>query len=160
MTGVPNDLIPLPTAPYDERPAEIPLDVEECRTALWRCRGNVSLAAGLLKVPPARLRKFISGSPRLVEEQNEARQMLVDTSEDIAYEALTDPENPSRRDQMARFILTSIGKGRGYGSSSSGGANVNLSLPKGNLRIRWADGSSISVDGDDNGDNAKVIDHE
>jgi hypothetical protein len=52
----PTDLMPLPTMPYDERPMSLPLDVEECRTALWRVRGNVTEAAKLIKVHPNRLR--------------------------------------------------------------------------------------------------------
>ena len=159
MSEFPDDLIPLPTMPYEQRPTNLPLDVEECRTAIWQCRGNISMAAQLLKTSASRLRTFVKKSPRLMEEVDEARQQLVDMSEDIAYEALTDGEDANRRDQMARFIMSNIGKDRGYGSGN--GSAVNINLPKGNFTVQWADGSSLSMDQDNNnGDNAKVIDHE
>lgn len=152
MSELPTDLIPLPTMPYDTRPVALPLDVEECRTALWLCRGNVTKAAERLKVSPNRLRNFIRNSPRLVEEQREAQQQLVDIAEDVAYEALTDEADPGRRDQMARYIMTNLGRDRGYGNGNSG---VTLNLPKGRVNIQWADGSSLSAESRDE----KVIEH-
>ena len=130
--------------PYDERPAELPLDVEECRTALWLSRGNVSEAAKLIKVSTGRLRKFVNGSKRLIEEQKEAQEQLLDIAEDVAYEALTDSEDKGRRDSMARFVMTNLGKDRGYGKGDGKGG-VNLNLPgKGTIAISWDDGSSIT----------------
>lgn len=152
MTELPADLIPLPTMPFDERPAALPLNIEECRTALWLCRGNISEAAKRLKTTPVRLRAFVKGSPRLSAEVEEARQQLVDIAEDVAYDALTDEADPGRRDQMARFVMGNLGKDRGYGSGNSG---VTLNLPKGRVQIQWADGSSLSADTRDE----KVIEH-
>lgn len=150
---MPADLIPLPTMPFSERPSELPLDIEECRTALWLHRGNITEAAKRLKTSSSRLRAFIKGSPRLSAEVEEARQQLVDTAEDVAYEALTDEADPGRRDQMARFVMSNLGKDRGYGS---GGSGVTLNLPKGRVQIQWADGSSLSADTTPE----KVIEHE
>lgn len=154
MSELPTDLVPLPTAPYDERPVELPLDIEECRTALWMKRGNISEAAKLIKTSPARFRRFVQSSPRLMEEVKEAQQQLVDMAEDVAYEALTD-EDPSRRDSMARFVMSNLGKDRGYGTANGGGVNVNL--PKGRIRIEWADGSSLSAESMPDGPPEKVI---
>lgn len=138
--------------PYDERPVALPLDVEECRTALWLCRGNISEAAKRLKITPSRLRTYVKNSPRLSAEVEEARQQLVDIAEDVAYDALTDEADPGRRDQMARFVMSNLGKDRGYGSGNSG---VTLNLPKGRVNIQWADGSSLSAETSDE----KVIEH-
>lgn len=143
--ALPNDLIPLPTMPYDERPAELPLVVEECRTALWRARGNVSIAADLLKIPSLRLRNFIKKSPFLTDEQKEARDRLVDRAEEIMYEAMEDGDDPGRRDTMARFVASNLGKDRGFGVPNAG---VTLNLPKGPMTITWGDGSQIT--GNDN----------
>jgi hypothetical protein len=126
--------------PYTIRPVELPLDVEECRTAIWRCRGNISKAAELIKVPSARLRKFVAKSPFLTEEVKEASEQLVDLAEDIVHEALTDAGDAGRRDTMARFVLTGIGKSRGHGSA---GAGVSINLPKGPINISWGDGTSV-----------------
>lgn len=150
MGFLPPDLIPLPTMPYDERPVELPLDVEECRTALWRNRGNISLAAATLKISSSRLRTFVAKSPYLTTEQKEAGERLVDLAEDVAYEALTD-DDPSRRDTMARFVMTGLGKNRGHGSGNNG---VSINLPKGPIQISWGDGTQIT--GNDN-EPAKTI---
>lgn len=148
MTYQPNDLIPLPTMPYDERPAELPLDREECRTALWRAKGNVSEAAKLLKVPSLRLRNFIKNNAFLSAEAEEARQILADIAENNVLDALTDPVDAGRRDSMSRFVLSSIGKQRGYGQNTAG---ITINSPKGPMTISWADGSSVGP---------KTIDHE
>lgn len=132
----------------------MPLDIEECRTALWLRRGNISEAAKRLKVSPNRLRTFVKKSPRLMEEVEEARQQLVDIAEDVAYDALTDEADPGRRDQMARFVMSNLGKDRGYGTGAGG---VNINLPKGRVNIQWADGSSLSAQSEPE---AKVIEHD
>src|SRR6476619_5108550 len=108
----PSDLIPLPTTPYSERPVSLPLDMEECRTALWLVRGNITEAAKLLKTTPLRLRQFVQKSPYLSAEMQEAKDQLVDIAEDVVYEALTDEDDKSRKDTMARFVLGSQGKPR------------------------------------------------
>lgn len=148
MNKLPTDLIPLPTMPYDERPSSLPLDVEECRTALWLDRGNISKAAERLKISPVRLRSFVSKSPRLTEEQNEAREQILDIAEDVVHEALTDEVDASRRDQMARFAITNLGHTRGYGKAGPG-PGVNLSLGRGKLRITWESGDEVQADSDD-----------
>lgn len=153
----PDDLVPLPTMPYEVRPAEIPLDVEECRTALWITRGNVTRAAELLKVPSARLRTFVGKSEYLTREQREAQEQLLDIAEDDVYDALTDTNDPGRKDSMARFVLTNLGQSRGYGSSKPG---VGLNLPGkgGTIVIQWQDGSQITGPSDPENDNGDMID--
>lgn len=132
---IPVDLIPLPTSPYAERPNSLPLDVEECRTALWLNRGNIPDAAEQLKVSPSRLRNFIANSPRLQAEQKEAREQLADRAEQIVVEALWDPTDPQRRDSMAKYVLNSaVGKARGYGTQ---GVGVNIKNV-GPMVITWA----------------------
>lgn len=132
---LPNDLVPLPTTPYEERPASLPLDVEECRTALWLNRGNIPDAAAKLKVSPSRLRNFVQNSPRLLAEQREAREQLADRAEQIVHEALHDEVDASRRDAMAKYVLNSaIGKARGFGAA---GVGVKISNT-GPMIITWA----------------------
>ena len=137
---LPDNLQPLPTMPYEERPSSIPLVVPEVRTAIWRASGNTSEAAKILKVSSSRLRTFIRNSPYLSAEVAEAREILADRAEDIVREALFDESDPQRRDQMARYVLTQIGGSRGFGKNNS--ARVNISNT-GNVIIQWADGSSI-----------------
>lgn len=141
MNEIPNDLTPLPTMPWPERPTELPLVVEECRTALWRCRGNITRAAELLKVPSQRLRNFVRNSQFLLDEQREAHEQLVDIAEDNLYDALTDDVDTSRRDTASWRVLQSLGAERGFAKSTAG---VNLNLPgKGKFTITWEDGTPI-----------------
>lgn len=136
--SVPSDLVPLPTMPYSERPSELPLDPEECRTALWMSSGNVTEAAKLIKVTSIRLRNFIKKSPYLTAEMQEAADRIVDIAEANVYNALTDEQDPSRRDTMSRFVLTNIGKARGWGSGNS--PNVNIKNAGGTIIVQWATG--------------------
>jgi hypothetical protein len=133
---LPDDLVALPTAPWDERPTELPLDIEECRTALWLCRGNITDAAAMLKVKSARLRRFVNDSEYLTREQNESREILQDIAEGNVYEALTDKQDPGRRDSMSRFVLERLGKARGFGSGTAG-ISVGGLKGKGRLLVAW-----------------------
>jgi hypothetical protein len=144
---VPNDLVALPTMPYSERPVELPLDTEECRTALWMAAGNISEAAKILKTTSIRLRNFVKKSPYLTGEMAEAHDRIVDIAEANVRDALTDELDPSRRDTMSRFVLTNIGKHRGWGTASSGGVTVKNSAG-GTIVVQWADGTQLNSDGE------------
>lgn len=137
--GVPDNLRPLPTQPWEVRPDELPLDIEESRTAIWRSSGNITRAAEILKVPPARLRALVKRSEYLLREVEEAREQVVDMAEDVVKEALSDPD---RADAMARFVLSTQGKQRGWGNAS-GGPSVNIKTT-GNVVFQWQDGSMDS----------------
>ena len=140
--NIPNDLVALPTMPYNERPPELPLDVEETRTAIWMANGNVTEAAKLLKVTSIRLRNFIKKSPYLSAEMQEAADRIVDIAESNVLDALNDDQDPSRRDTMSRFVLTNIGKHRGWGT---GAPNVNVkNSAGGTIIVQWADGTQFA----------------
>lgn len=139
--GMPHDLVPLPTMPYSQRPVELPLDVEECRTALWLSDGNVTEAAKRLKINSGRLRNFIKSSRYLSAEQAEAQEQIKDMAEAVVRDALTDTEDKGRQDAMARFVLTGPGKDRGYGT---GAPKVTINNGEGGtINIAWADGTEI-----------------
>jgi len=140
--GIPDDLVALPTMPYPERPMELPLDIEETRTAIWMACGNITEAAKLLKVTSIRLRSFVKKSPYLSAEMQEAADRLVDIAESNVRDALTDELDPSRRDTMSRFVLTNIGKHRGWGSGSGPGVTVKNSAG-GTIVVQWQDGTQI-----------------
>lgn len=134
-TGIPTDLVPLATSPWEVRPADLPLDIEECRTALWETQGNITKAAELLKVSPGRLRTFVKNSEYLTREALEAEEVIKDIAEGNIVEALSDPADAGRRDTMSRWFLERKGKDRGY--STSGGVNINPSGLKGRVMVVW-----------------------
>lgn len=140
--SLPTDLVPLPTMPYSERPLELPLDIEECRTAIWRCNGNVTKAASLLKISSLRLRRFINNSPYLSAELREATDQIVDIAEEVIVEALLDREDKQRRDGMAKFVATNQGRERGWGQKQNG---VTINAPKGGKFVfGWADDTDFA----------------
>jgi len=114
--------------------------MDEVRTAIWMNAGNVTAAAEQLKVTSLRLRNFIKHSPYLLREQGEAREQVLDKAESVVLEALND-EDASRKDTMARYVLSNVGKGRGYGAGNS--AKVNINSQGGNIIVSWADGSQF-----------------
>ena len=140
--NIPDDLAPLPTMPYSERPLELPLDVEECRTAIWMASGNISEAASILKITSIRLRAFVRKSAYLSAEMQEAADRLVDIAESNVKDALTDPNDITRRDTMSRFVLTNIGRQRGWGSGNTGGISVK-NTAGGTIIVQWEDGSKF-----------------
>jgi GTPase involved in cell partitioning and DNA repair len=129
--------------PYSQRPEELPLDVEECRTAIWYCRGNITQAAAILKVPSARLRNFVNKSQYLSREVEEATEQLIDRAEVIVSEALDDEEDKSRQDQMAKFVLSSTkARKRGWGAGSTPSLSVK-NTGSGTMVVGWADGTQF-----------------
>lgn len=150
MSEFPQDLQPIPTQPWNERPDSLPLQVEEVRTALWLESGSIPKAAIRLKVTSNRLRRYINSSPRLLAEQNEAREQLADRAEEVVKEALFDEIDASRRDSMARYVLSSIGRTRGFGQGP--GKQININSEGGNILIQWADGSTLTAPENDDSD--------
>lgn len=128
--------------PWDVRPTELPLDIEECRTAIWLSNGNVTEAAKVLKIPSGRLRQFVRKSPYLSAEVAEAQEQIKDIAEGVVLEALTDLEDAGRRDAMAKFVLLGPGKDRGYGTSAP---KVTVNNTKGGnvVVVGWADGTTF-----------------
>jgi hypothetical protein len=154
----PNNLVPLPTMPYSERPVEMPLDVEECRTAIWKAKGNITRAAEYLKVPSTRLRNFVDKSAYLKRELRESLEIHVDRAEEIVDEALNDEDDKSRRDQMARFVLGSqVARQRGWGNGMAQ-PGMKIDNKGGTIVVQWADGTHFGGQNSDNEIEGEVID--
>jgi len=65
--------------------------------------------------------------------------MIVDQSEAVIVEELLDDDQPERRSEAARFVLTSLGKSLGWGqNSASQAAGFSLSDGSGRtLQVKW-----------------------
>jgi hypothetical protein len=155
--NLPQDLVPLPTMPWSVRPDELPLNVDEVRTAIWLESGNVTKAAKRLKSDPLRVRRFIKQSPRLSAELKEAEEQLLDRAQEVVREALDDTDDASRRDTMAKFVLKELGQERGFGKPTNGGKVTINNKDGGLIQVSWGDGSSVAGPEDNSG---PVIDHE
>lgn len=132
MSELPDDLTTLPTMPYDERPESSPLDIEECRTALWLNKGNITDAAAMLKVRSSRLRSFVKASPYLQRETEEATERLKDKAMKVIAEGLDDD---NEKYTMARFVAKELG--------AVGQKAVKDNVPAGRVTFTWADGTSF-----------------
>lgn len=138
-TELPADLLQLGYR-SGNHPIDEPLDTEECRTALWMSAGNVTQASKLLKTTSARLGNLVRRNPYLAEERAKAAELAVDRAEAVILEALADDE-PARRDDAARFVLTHAGRIRGWARDGATPA-LNMSFAGaspggGGISIRW-----------------------
>lgn len=153
MPALPDDLLPLADFGWTERPASLPLDVEECRTALWLNGGDIPGAAARLRITPGRLRAYVNASPRLQRDQHEAQMLLVDRAKVVVREALNDVNNTARMDNMARYMLNSrFAEEFGFAPRP---AKINL-LPAGPMIIGWANEAGFDNDA---GKDAMTIEH-
>jgi hypothetical protein len=77
--------------------------------------------------------------PSLKADRDAARRMIVDQSEAVIVEELLDADQPERRSEAARFVLTSLGKSLGWGTGqSSTGGGLSLSDGSGRtLQVKW-----------------------
>jgi len=135
------------TSPTDYLPTELaPLpygagadDDEAIRTSLYLNYGNVGLAARALGCLPGDLARRIEMLPSLKADREAARRMIVDQSEAVVIEQLLDEDSPDRRDEAAKFVLTSLGKSLGWGASTtSAAAGFSLSDGSGRqLTVKW-----------------------
>jgi hypothetical protein len=70
----PYEFFQLPYFGWLERPLDLPLDVEDCATAIYLENGDLAAAAARLKVTPARLDRVVRRSPRLMRLKAVLRQ--------------------------------------------------------------------------------------
>lgn len=135
----------------------MPLVIEECRTAIWKAKGNITEAASILKVTSLRLRKYVAQSPYLTAELEESKDQLLDRAEAQIADALDDNDDKIRADNAAKFVLTNLGARRGYGTKGSG-ITLGVNGKSGSFTVSWGDGSSFADDAIESSGN--VIDHE
>jgi hypothetical protein len=133
---LPDDLVMLAKPIWNSFPDNQPLSADEARTLLWRFAGDVSKAARYYKMPPQRLRAFVTHSSRVAAELHEARERILDRAEEILHEALFS-DDPKRRDSAARYILTksATGRARFHALTDHLRLDPNTDRPT----IRWAE---------------------
>lgn len=128
---LPNDLAPIPYGADIE-------DAEAIRTALYLNYGNVGLAARSLGALPGALARVVEQSAELRSDRDAARRMIVDQAEAVIVEQLTDKAQIDRRDEAAKFVLTSLGKALGWGTQATTAAGFSLSDGGGRtLQVKW-----------------------
>ena len=100
------EFTPLPFYPFTERPVTLPLDPDECATAIHLAQGDLPKASDLLKVPQFKLEREVRRHPNLARILNEELQIAVSRSRSELLTALASP-NDRRREWAASKILAS-----------------------------------------------------
>jgi hypothetical protein len=95
------EFVPLPYFPWDERPASLPLDIDEACTAIHLAHGDLVGAADLLKVPVIRLKRLVRAAPRLQRILTESLELVADQAASKAIRILYDPGATDRRVEWA-----------------------------------------------------------
>ena len=99
---------PLPHYPWSSRPSHLPLDIEECATALYLAEGVIGRAAERLKVEPLKLTRLIARSPRLTRLHGELVSLLNDKVHEEYMRAFAD-EDSRRREWAASKVAQTKG---------------------------------------------------
>jgi hypothetical protein len=100
------EFIPLPFYPFNERPASMPLDPDECATAIHIAKGDIPAAAALLKVPEFKLNRQIRHHPRLVRVRDEALEIVHNRAASEYIQALDSPSDRRREWAAAKILAT------------------------------------------------------
>src|SRR5215213_5615437 len=125
----PGSPIPLEYLPEDLAPIPFGADIEDTeaiRTALYLNYGNVGLAARSLGCLPGALARIVEKSADLKSDRDAARRMIVDQAEGVIVEQLTDASSIDRRDDAAKFVLTSLGRALGWGTQATAAAGFSM----------------------------------
>jgi len=130
IEDLPPDLAPIPYGADDE-------DIEAIRTCLYLNFGNVKLAARALGSTTGALARKVEGDPSLRADRDAARRMIVDLAEANIVEQLSDEGSIDRRDEAAKFVLTSLGKSLGWGTQAASAAGFSMTDGTKTLQVKW-----------------------
>jgi hypothetical protein len=135
------EFIPLPFYTWDERPIHVPLDHDECATAIHLAQGDLPRAASLLKVAHARLSRLVTGSPRLQRIRRESLDLVTEKAESKVIASL-DAQDARRQEWAVNTILRSkLGQNSPLSpapaASLQSSASVTVSGQQKSYTFRW-----------------------
>ena len=134
------EFVPLPFYPWTERPSTLPLDQDECATAI-HLGHNLPKAAFLLKVPEFRLRRLVNQSPRLQRVLEESFGLALDRAVAVPIDTLFDPASDQRAKEWACTKLLqsrlAIGHPLSPAPSSSTQGNASVQVTPSKITFRW-----------------------
>lgn len=154
-----SEFIPLPYYPWDERPATLPLDPDECATAIHIAQGDIPKASGLLKVSQHLLERSLRHHPRLTRILNEELAIAVSRSRSEYLSALDSPSDRRREWAATKILSSRIAQSDPFAPApaqpSASQASLSLSNTAGGktLTFRWRtdadDKPATVIDNDD-----------
>lgn len=149
------EFTPLPYYPWSERPITVPLDQDECATALHLAHGSLPAAANLLKVPLVRLARMLRSSPRLQRVLDEAYQLTLAKAVSIPIETLFDPNADARRLEWAstKVLASRLAMGAPLSpapaSSAQSSASLTMDQNRRTITFRWRTDADDTPDRND-----------
>jgi hypothetical protein len=134
------EFLPLPYYGWDRRPTHIPLDVDECATALYLENGVVERAAGRLKCEPLKLVRAINRSPRLQRLHAELVSLLNDKVHQEYLNAFQSEDDRRREWAAAKVANTKQFQSHPLAPNANS-ASVSIPSPAAaRIIISWDDG--------------------
>ena len=134
--------LPLPDYHWDYRPLTLPLDEEECATALHLTHGHLSQAAHRLRVSSTRLNRAIKQSARLQTLLRDLSEVFVADSYGEAIHALYDSASDNRRREWGASVGMRSNLGKEHLLTSSQGASASsIGGPSGGRIVLYWDDS-------------------
>ena len=135
------EFVPLPFYPWDERPPTVPLDQDECATAIHLAHGDIPAAAFLLKIPPVRLHRLLRGSPRLQRVLEESFALTLYRAVAVPIRTLHDPNADNRRLEWAstQVLKSRLAAGHPFSPAPASSLLSNNAPAGGKVIISWLD---------------------
>jgi hypothetical protein len=134
------EFLPLPFYPWDERPPTLPLEFDECATAIHLTNASIPAAAALLKIPIVRLNREIRRSPRLQRVVEEALEVIKAKMAGEVIQALDDPDGRRREWAVNKLLVSRMAQGHAFApapASSSQSASLTVDQPNRTMTFRW-----------------------
>ena len=136
-----SEFIPLPHYSWDIRPSTIPLDYDECATALALANGDEFQASQLLKVPLVRFRRSARLHPRLIPLLAELQAAVVARAASIPISTLFDPSADARRLEWAstKILASRAAASHPFSPAPAATTASSLTLSQGarTITYRW-----------------------
>jgi hypothetical protein len=150
------EFAPLPYYPWQSRPETVPLDQDECATAIHLANGELVEAASLLKVPIIRLKRMLRGSPRLQRVFEESLGVALIKARSIPLRTLFDPNSDQRALEWAstKVLQSRLAIGDPLSpappATTQSSASLTVNAAQRTIRFRWqSDDEAPVIDGDD-----------
>jgi hypothetical protein len=132
---------PLPYYGWDERPSTLPLDPDECATAIHLAQGDLPAAAALLKVPHHKLHRQVVIHPRLARVLSESLALAHNRAASEYIRALDSPSDRRREWAAAKILSTRSAASHPFAPAPPQPSTASLSLqqsgPSRTLTFRW-----------------------
>lgn len=131
------EFIPLPYYPWEERPHTLPLDPDECATAIHLAHGSLDRAASLLKVEINALNRMVRKHPMLQRIQSEALDNALAKAQSYPIDTLFDPNTDRRAKEWAtaQILKSRLAMGSPLSPAPAGSATSNVTINQDNREI-------------------------